>query len=718
MALGVAKRSLSIKDADASPPKRKRSSTSAKTSVKKEPKKAARATQTKKTKATKPKTKSQAVDKQVSKKTKPARSKTTTANKTKPPAKKTKKTSQATPKAKKATKTTKRAKSATAKKATSPRSSQASPQTVNPKYLHVANPKQAGTANTPVTKRDRLGHLLLEQLLRNEGFKGMVATEKYILDEYSTDESIFSITPQLVLQPLDVQDVEVASRVVARETNRFASLSLTPRAAGTGLSGGSLTDSVVLDMQEGLTTIGELQYRSKSKDVLITAEAGVKWRDMAAVLARAGYHIPTYSTAYEICTVGGAIANNAAGAMSQRYGHCADFIESLDVVLHDGERYKVEPLSYKQLQALLKKKNALSRIAGEVFTLLEKEQKTIKDSKLAVAFNTAGYNIWDVLPQGVAAFKRGTGVFDLTKLLAGSQGTIGIVTSATLRAIPFPGTPTTVAVPIYNLADLPHIINEAKAYDPLQVEAFDAATYNVALKNPDYFKKHLRGLTYYRSMLAMYTTYHVRYGRRLPELILLIAFDQTTINKTPASTIAKRISTDASTARVLSNPIEEEVFWLIRRSSYDLARLQDERKRTAAFVEDMLVPIDALPKYITGIQKLCKEFNVQSTMYGHIGNGHLHLFPLLDFTDKTTPALIEKLSERFFSLATKHGGTISAEHNDGIIRTPHLDKLYSKPMVGIFEQLEAIFDPADIFNPGKKVNPRFVVRDVLRTTNY
>lgn len=717
MALEVVKRSLSIKDADATN-KRSRSARSVRTK-----KASKKATSAKSTPAT-TSTKSASPKKSTPSKTK-TRSKQT-ATSTKKPAKKKagamttkpvtidKTTTRKTSAKKAATKANKRNKNATSKAAKKRTTTSA----INSRQLAIAKPKRKDDSAVPITKRDPLGHLLLEQLLRNEGFTGVVTTDKHILEEYSTDESIFSITPQLVIRPYSVGDIEIATRIVARETSRFASLSLTPRAAGTGLSGGSLTDSVVLDMTGSFDEIGDIKYRPKHNDATITAGVGVLWRDLSDALSRVGMHIPTYSTAHEICTVGGAVANNTAGTMSAHYGRCADFIESLDVVLFDGNHYEIKPLNYKEFKKLSKKNNALAKIATETILLLEQEAKVIKNSIPAIVHNTAGFNVWDTLPQGVAAFKKGNGFFDLTKLFAGSQGTIGVVTSVTFRAIPLPETPTTIVVPIFNVADLPHVLDEVKTYNPLQIEAFDGATYDLALKNPEHFRKFVRGLSYYRTLLALYTTHHARYSRNIPEFTLLISLDSETTAKTPASIIAKRISTSTSSARVLYNPFEEQALWMIRRASYDLSRMQDEIKRPAAFVEDMMVPLKSLPKYITGIKKLCREFNIKATMYGHIGTGHLHLFPLLDFTNKTTPALIEKMSEQFYSLATKHGGTISAEHNDGIIRTPHLDKLYSKQMVSVFERLEAIFDPDDIFNPGKKVNPRFAVRDVLRTTNY
>jgi FAD/FMN-containing dehydrogenase len=197
----------------------------------------------------------------------------------------------------------------------------------------------------------------------------------------------------------------------------------------------------------------------------------------------------------------------------------------------------------------------------------------------------------------------------------------------------------------------------------------------------------------------------------------MITLDHETTTKHPAHEVAKEISGKRTKARVITNPIEEEMLWLIRRSSYTLSKLQDDRKRPAAFLEDMTVPTKHLPKFFTEVKRLFKEFNVQATVHGHAGNGHFHFYPLLDFTQKTTPALVEKMSEKFFAIAIKYEGSLCGEHNDGIIRTPYLNKMFSKKMIGLFEQTEAIFDPDDIFNPGKKVNPRFEVREVLRTHN-
>lgn len=131
----------------------------------------------------------------------------------------------------------------------------------------------------------------------------------------------------------------------------------------------------------------------------------------------------------------------------------------------------------------------------------------------------------------------------------------------------------------------------------------------------------------------------------------------------------------------------------------------------------MTVPPENLGKFFNEIKKLLKQYNLTSAVHGHGGNGHFHFYPLLDFTKRSTPALIEKMSEEFFNVAVKYDGNLCGEHNDGIIRTPHLHKMFSKNALALFEKVESIFDPHDIFNPGKKVNPRFSVKEHIRTKN-
>lgn len=589
--------------------------------------------------------------------------------------------------------------------------------TALPKEPTIATMQKAAKAieRTVTIKRNPLGHLLIEKLLREAGFRGGVSTKKELLDAYSTDESIFSIRPQVVIQPKNRHDVEIATTVIARETKRFSSLSLTPRAAGTGLGGGSLTDSISIDLCAHLNNFGEIV--EKKNKITFTCEPGTMWREIEKKLKAHGAYLPPYPASKDICSIGGAVANNAAGPDSLRYGHCADWVESLDVVLHDGHTYTIKPLSYREFQVLIKQNHEHAHIAKSIFELISKNEAEIKKGQPKTKKNTAGYPLWSVMPQGVAKFKKGEGTFDLTRLISGGQGTIGIIVSLTMRAIPIQKNTTLIAVPIFELEEAADSIVKVLKYDPINVEVFDALTFDLALRNPNFFKDRLSGMKYYQVMLSMYTMYHVRFRRRIPEFTVLITIDEETAKKHNPADIAKSISSKGVQARVVKNPIEAEMFTQVRNASYSLSKFQDSTKRPAAFLEDMTVPPENLSKFFVQIKRLLKEFNVTAAVHGHGGNGHFHFYPLLDFTNKTTPALVIKMAEKFFDTAIKFKGNICGEHNDGIIRTPFLHKMFTKKMLDIFKQTEAIFDPDDIFNPGKKVNPRFDIKESMRTKN-
>lgn len=631
---------------------------------------------------------------------------------------------EATPRLKKAT----RVKKIVAKKTTPVRSVVAKKVTPTTTKLvkrtaKKATAKKALSSAQPVTKkqlahipRQPLGHLLIEKALREGGFRGGVSSDKSILDRYSTDESIFSVRPQVVLQPKDQKDVERAVTILAKETKRFPALSLTPRAAGTGLGGGSLTDSIVIDVSTHMHHISEPV--TKKGSVTITVEPGAMWRDVEKRLKREGVYIPSYPASKDICSIGGAVGNNAAGPDSLRFGHTANFVQSLNVVLHDGATYTIAPITFKEFKTLTKPTNAYSRILKETLALLEKHEKTITKAKPKTRKNTAGYALWDVLDTSVAQFKKGNGVMDMTRLISGSQGTVGIITSVTLKTEPIKTNTLLISVPIFDLSEASTVINKALEFDPINVELFDGLTFDLSLKNPDFFRNRLGKLEYYQVLLSMYTMYHVRFKRQLPEFILLITLDPDTLSDTrPESVVAAIQAHHGKRARLVTNPTEREMLWQIRRASYSISKLQDPKKRPAAFLEDITVPPQNLAKFFVAIKKLLKKYHVTAAVHGHGGNGHLHFYPLIDFTNKTTPALVSKMADEFFETAVKLKGSICGEHNDGIIRTPHLSKMFPKEVIKLFEAIEHIFDPDDIFNPGKKVHPRFDIKDTMRHTN-
>jgi FAD/FMN-containing dehydrogenase len=517
------------------------------------------------------------------------------------------------------------------------------------------------------------------------------------------------------LQPKSQKDIEIAVTVLGKETKRFPSLSLTPRAAGTGLGGGSLTDSVMIDVCTHMHHIDEVV---KTKDGLtITCEPGAMWRDVEKKLKAHNVYLPSYPASKDICSIGGAVANNAAGPDSLRFGQTANWVNSLDIVLYDGKTYTFEPVTYSQYKNIIKKDTAHATVLKEVFELIEQNEKAIYEAKPKTSKNTSGYALWDVMSGPVSSFKKGKGTLNLVRLVCGSQGTIGIITSVTLRTQPIKTDTDLIVVPVFDLGDAGKAILKALEFDPINIELFDGLTFDLALKNPEFFRSRLGKFEYYQVLLSLYTTYHVRYNRKTPEFTLLITLDKNNTKHNAAHLVETLKNNGGKKARLVTNPTDIEMYWQVRRASYSLSKFQDPKKRPAAFLEDMVVPPKNMPRFFMEIRRLLKKYNVSACVHGHGGNGHLHFYPLIDFENKTTPQLIMKMTEEFFATAIKFDGGLCGEHNDGIIRTPYMSKMFSKETITLFKRLEHLFDPDDIFNPGKKVNPKFDIKSSIRKTN-
>ncbi len=568
------------------------------------------------------------------------------------------------------------------------------------------------TARGEQPQKDAMGHLYVEEILRNAHFQGDISTDKTDLDIYSTDESIFSVRPQIVIAPKTAKDLQIAVKTIGAHTKTFPSLSLTPRSAGTGLSGGSLTDSIVVDMKKYLNRIGVFN----ETDNTITTEPGIMFPVVETELKKHGRYIPSFPASKDICTIGGCVGNNAAGPDSLRYGHFAEFVASLNVVLQDGNIYVIKPLTFDGYKALLKQNNEYARIAKEVYELIKANEADLQAAKPKTKKNSSGYPLWSVLSTSVKDFEKNNGVFDLTRLISGSQGTIGIIVNITLKTEPIVNDTVLLAVPVYELTKAGELITSVLQYNPTNVELFDGASLTLAVENPNFFRDRIKGFAYYQFLFALYTTYYFKLKRKAPEFTLLITIDPHATEHSANEIVQNVKESTGLPIEIINNPHRKEMLWQIRRASYTLSKLQDVTKRPAAFLEDMTVPPEYISEFFLEVKQLLKKHDVTAAVHGHGGNGHLHFYPLLDFTQDQGDKVVA-MSEDFFNTAIKFKGNICGEHNDGIIRTPHLSKMYPKKILKLFEDLEAIFDPKDIFNPGKKVHPRYDIKKYLRHTN-
>lgn len=521
-------------------------------------------------------------------------------------------------------------------------------------------------------------------------FKGDIDDSEETLKKYSKDASLFVVKPKLVVFPKDKEDIEKLVHWVGENKERDPSLSITVRAAGSCMSGGSLNESIIVDVMRYMNRVGDVV--EEGTDV----EPGVYYRDFEPKTLEKGLILPCYTASKGLNALGGMFGNNSAGERTLRYGQMENFVLESKVVLADGKEYVVKPLKREELEQKMKKRSFEGLVYKKLFKLIEDNRQIISDAKPKVSKNSAGYYLWNVWDGET---------FDLNKLLVGSQGTLGVVTDMKLKLMKEKKHHDLVAIFFKSWDEMPRVVSALLKHDPESLETFDEDTLKLGLRfMPEIAKKVHTSLIKF----ALKFLPEVFIGMRmlgLPKLIILVEVSEESeeLVKAKVKQVVEAIRPFKVWSRVVEKDSEEEKFWVMRRESFNLLRQHVRGKRTAPFVDDFCIPTEKVPEFLPQALEILKESGIEANIAGHAGNGNFHIIPLMDLTKEEERKKIPVVAEKFFSLVAKYKGSITAEHNDGIVRTPYLHKMYSPEVLELFKQTKDIFDPHNIFNPGKKV---------------
>lgn len=513
------------------------------------------------------------------------------------------------------------------------------------------------------------------------------------LETYSHDASLFEIKPKIVVYPKNPADIRSLVKFVTKNKKADKGLSITPRSAGTDMSGGAIGESIIMDMTRYFDKIGSVTSTSAQ------VQPGVYYRDFEPQTLKHGALLPTFPASRELCTLGGMIANNSGGEMSLRYGKTLDYVTKLNVVLADGNEYTVRPLMYPELKKKMAQDNFEGELYTKVFKLVDKHYDAIKAAKPHVSKNSTGYNLWDV-------WDRETQVFDLTKVLVGSQGTLGVITDMHVRLVPeekFTG----VLVCFMKKTDkLGQIINTVLRHNPLSFESFDNYTLNLSIKFFPYFRKNLGWGGLIKLAFSLIPDALILL-KGIPKLVLLIEFSgetQEEVNDRIHSLKSELKKFKMQAMEETETPKKAWKFRIMRRESFNLLRKKVKDKHTAPFIDDLVVPPHHLPQFLPRLRRIIDKYKLMATVAGHMGDGNFHIIPLMKFDDPKEKAKLEPAMREVNDLVLKFGGSLSGEHNDGLIRGPWLESMYGPRVNGYFKDLKFIFDPENIFNPHKKTD--------------
>lgn len=537
---------------------------------------------------------------------------------------------------------------------------------------------------------------------------GDIDISQKTLELFSHDASLFEVKPQVVIFPKNSLDVQAVVKWVSENKKDNPTLSITARSAGTDMSGGAINDSIILDFTRYMNTFHGIV------DNVGIVEPGRHYRDFEKETLTQGLFMPAYPASRDICAVGGMVTNNAGGENTVKYGKVENFIHHLRVVFSDGNGYLVKPISKKELEHKCSQDNFEGKVYKEISELIFNNKDKINSAKPNVSKNSAGYYLWNV-------WDEQSQTFDLCRLIAGSQGTLGIVTEIGFKLVPKPAYSSLLAIFMPSLDHLPEVVNEVMAFKPDSFETYDDYSLKLAVKFFFDFFAQMGFVGAVRLGLQFIPeVWHIM-TNGIPKLTLLVQFtgDHKDEVQNRLAELQKKIAHFGLKSRLTRSNIEAEKYWEVRRQSFNMLRKHVHGRRTAPFIDDIIVRPEFLPEFLPKVEAILKKSKLIYTVAGHAGDGNFHIIPLMDLKSPYSVESILEISKQIYDLVVEYKGSITAEHNDGIIRTPYLEKMYGPELVALFKKTKEIFDPLYILNPGKKVGGTFedIRKKLIRKNN-
>ncbi|MHB8362795.1 MAG: FAD-binding oxidoreductase [Patescibacteria group bacterium] len=522
--------------------------------------------------------------------------------------------------------------------------------------------------------------------------KGKVTDDISILESYSRDASIFKMTPKIVVFPEDVHDIEELVKYVESKNKDGVDLSITVRSAGTDMGGGPLTESILIVMPEHFNKILGIDNH------IATIQPGVYYRDFEKETLKRNMVFPSYPASKELCSLGGIISNNSGGEESLSFGKTENFVEELTMTLSDGNTYKFGNLTKEELKSKMELQNFEGDIYRKMYKLLSENRELIKSKKPVVSKNSSGYTIWNIL--------KDDGSFDLSQIFIGAQGTLGITSEIKLRLVDTKKYNGMLLLFLKDFNNIPEIVNTVLKYKPTSFESFDNYTFKLALKFFFAFSKIL-GSNIVKLSFSFLPEFLLVLRKGMPKLILLVEFQSDDMEeiKNNITKLNKEVSLYNNLFTKVSGSNEEtKKYWAIRRESFNLLRQRIKNLKAAPFIDDIIVRPETLEEFLPQLYKILDDSKLLYTVAGHIGDGNFHILPLMNLQDEKERAKIYPIADQVYNLVLKYNGSITAEHNDGLIRSPYIEEEFGNKIYGIFQEIKNIFDPHHIFNPHKKTD--------------
>jgi FAD/FMN-containing dehydrogenase/Fe-S oxidoreductase len=496
---------------------------------------------------------------------------------------------------------------------------------------------------------------------------GKVLDDGPALTAYAVDASIYRVPPQAVVL---VESEDEIAATVSYAVSR--GIPLTPRAAGTNLTGSAIGSGIILDVSR-MNRILAVNREERWARV----QPGIVLAELNKQLGPQGLLFGPDPSSGDMCKLGGMIANNSSGPHTLRYGSVKDNIQSLRLCLTSS--YWIEARSYAlndpRLERLLTSVPALR----DVLVLTQAHADLISAKQPTVSKNSCGYNLFGVA-DGLTR-----GHFDLPKLFVGSEGTLGIVSEAKIMLAEKPAATLTALIHFRSLEEIGEAVPQLLTLQPSALEVMDANTLNLIGRG-----KH-----------------------GIPDdaaATLLVELDADSLvvdlrGKADAMAAICRPYKLASELTLAFDASQREQLWKARKALYPTLYRFDAKKKPINFVDDVVVPAERISELIRYLEEFFGGQQVPVAIFGHIGNGNAHIVPLLDVNEAGDfQKMVQAYQEIHATVLNRFGGSICGEHGDGRVRAGFVKTMFGEKLYDLFVQVKKAFDPGNIFNPGIKLS--------------
>lgn len=508
----------------------------------------------------------------------------------------------------------------------------------------------------------------------NEHLLGEVTTNDKVREKFSTDGSVLSIVPDMVIYPRSTSDLRKVARFSWQLAEKGHKLTVTTRGGGTDQTGAAIGSGVIIDTVAHLNTIFEIDIKQR----LVRVQPGVNFRSLNDALRLQGLFIPSFPASQAYSTIGGAIANNASGVLSGKYGSTSEWVSQLEIVLANGEILQTGRISKRELE----KKKGLQTFEGEIYRSIDNlivDSDAVLDGLAIDIRDNAGYNLVDV--------KRRDGSVDLTTLFVGSQGTLGIISEVILQAEPIPEPPLVGAFAFNDFDTARDGLDSLRAFDPSILELIDARFFALATDRGKRYKFFSEALD--QGEVAA---------------VVVAEFDDK--GDHAKKKIAKRIAKFFESQQVyvkLERDAEKAEELRILTSVTSLARITDKPELSSPPILDgVYIPPERFEDFAGAVAGLETSHHVQLPIYGHAAQNVYFSRPIFNFQKVSDRQKVFKLLAEWSALVASHGGHLIGEAGEGRLKAAFAYKNMDDDVKKLNTAIREIFDPLDIMNTDVK----------------